>query len=463
MKVFFKRVAVVCTVVSATLLVNLPAQATTAAGFPFFSATNTDTMPSLAPMLETAMPAVVSINVEGTQVSRQRVPEMFRNFFGGQGEQVQERPFRSLGSGVIIDAKKGYIVTNAHVVKDADEILVTLTDGREFTGKKLGSDEQSDIALLKIEPTNLIAMPLADSDILRVGDFVIAIGNPFGLSQTVTSGIVSALGRTGINMGGYENFIQTDAAINRGNSGGALVNLKGELVGINAAIFSPGRDAGNVGIGFAIPSNMMKNLVDQISEFGEVRRGLLGIIGNDVDAGLAEAFNSDVNKGAFVAEVTPDSAAKKAGIEAGDIITALNGKTLGSFAELRAKVASMGAGADLELTIIRQGKAMTVQVTLGDAGVIVKTAAEIHPAFSGATFADGTDIAGNRGVTVSDIEAASPALRFGLRKDDVIIGVNRQRVNNIKELTERLANSEDEVMAINVRRGDTTLYLVIRK
>jgi serine protease DegQ len=305
-------------------------------------------------------------------------------------------------------------------------------------------------------------MPLANSDTLRVGDFVIAIGNPFGLSQTVTSGIVSALGRTGINMGGYENFIQTDAAINRGNSGGALVNLKGELVGINAAIFSPGRDAGNVGIGFAIPSNMMKNLVDQISEFGEVRRGLLGIIGNDVDAGLAEAFNSDVNKGAFVAEVTPNSAASKAGIEAGDIITGINGKPLGSFAELRAKVASMGAGAELALNIIRQGESIEVDVVLGDAGATVKTAAEIHPAFAGATFENGTDIAGNRGVIVSEIEAGSPALRFGLRKDDVIIGVNRQRVNTIIELTERMENADGQVTAINVRRGESTLYLVIR-
>ncbi len=463
MKLLFKRVAVICTIVSATLLINIPAQATAAAGFPFFSSSNkNENLPSLAPMLETAMPAVVSINVEGTQVSRQRVPQMFREFFGGQGEQVQERPFRSLGSGVIIDAEEGYIVTNAHVVKNADEILVTLTDGREFTGKKLGEDEQSDIALLKIEPKDLVAMPLADSDKLRVGDFVIAIGNPFGLSQTVTSGIVSALGRTGINMGGYENFIQTDAAINRGNSGGALVNLRGELVGINAAIFSPGRDAGNVGIGFAIPSNMMKNLVDQITEFGEVRRGLLGIIGNDVDAGLAEAFNSDINKGAFVAEVTPDSAALKAGIEAGDIITGINGKPLGSFAELRAKVASMGAGAELSLDIIRQGKSLKIDVVLGDAGVTVKSAAEIHPAFGGATFENGTDIAGNRGVMVSAIEAGSPALRFGLRKDDVIIGVNRQRVNNIKELTERMEDADGQVTAINVRRGETTLYLVIR-
>ena len=279
---------------------------------------------------------------------------MFRYFFGAPQEQVQERPFRGLGSGVIIDADKGYVVTNNHVVDNADEITVKLTDGREFKAKKLGSDEQSDIALLKIEPDDLKALPLADSDALRVGDFVVAIGNPFGLSQTVTSGIVSALGRSGLNIGGYEDFIQTDAAINRGNSGGALVNLHGELVGINTAIFGP--NGGNVGIGFAIPANMMKSLVDQIAEFGEVRRGLLGILGSDIDAGLAEAMNAEVNIGAFVSEVQPESAAEKGGLQAGDIITAINGRKLHSFQELRAKIASMGAGAEVELTVMRKAR-----------------------------------------------------------------------------------------------------------
>ena len=296
------RFFVACCIVTASMSVNLVANA----ALPFFS-TDKGEVPSLAPMLDKATPAIVSISVEGTQVSRQRVPEMFRHFFGVTDEQIQERPFKGLGSGVIIDAKKGYVVTNNHVVDNADEIIVKLTDGREFTAKKLGADEQSDIALLKIEPDALSAMPLADSDELRVGDFVVAIGNPFGLNQTVTSGIVSALGRSGLNIGGYENFIQTDAAINRGNSGGALVSLRGELVGINTAIFGP--NGGNVGIGFAIPSNMMKSLVDQIIKFGEVRRGLLGIVGSDIDSGLADAMNLDVNQGAFVSEVTPDSAA----------------------------------------------------------------------------------------------------------------------------------------------------------
>lgn len=425
---------------------------------PFFSSSD-DEVPSLAPMLEDATPAVVSIAVEGTQTSRQQVPEMFRYFFGAPNEQVQERPFRGLGSGVIIDAELGYVVTNNHVVENADNITVKLTDGREFEAKKLGADPQSDIALLQIDGEDLVALPLANSDALRVGDFVVAIGNPFGLSQTVTSGIVSALGRSGLNIGGYEDFIQTDAAINRGNSGGALVNLKGELIGINTAIFGP--NGGNVGIGFAIPANMMKSLVDQIIEFGEVRRGLLGILGSNVDAALAEAMESEVNKGAFVSEVSPDSAAEKAGLQPGDIITGLNGRTLNSFEELRAKVASLGAGAEIELTIVRSGETMTKQVTLGDAGGTVASAEDIHPALEGATFANGQDADGNRGVEVSELEARSPAARIGLRQNDVIVGVNRQRVTTINELTSIIERA-DGVIALNVKRGQSTLYLVIR-
>lgn len=425
---------------------------------PFFGSDD-EKMPSLAPMLEDATPAVVSIAVEGTQQARQQVPEMFRYFFGAPNEQVQERPFRGLGSGVIIDAEKGYVVTNNHVVDNADNITVKLTDGREFEAKKLGSDPQSDIALLQIEGEDLRALPLSDSDDLRVGDFAIAIGNPFGLSQTVTSGIVSALGRSGLNIGGYEDFIQTDAAINRGNSGGALVNLKGELIGINTAIFGPG--GGNVGIGFAIPSNMMKSLVDQIIEFGEVRRGLLGIRGQNIDAELAEAMESDVNKGAFVNEVTPDSAAEKADIQPGDIIIALNDRDLSSFEELRAKVASLGAGAEIELTIIRKGDEITKSVTLGDAGATVASAKDIHPALEGATLSNGQDISGNRGIEVAEIEARSPATRIGLQQDDVIVGVNRQRVNNINEFTNVIEEAKG-VIALNVKRGNTTLYLVIR-
>ncbi|MGK0380633.1 MAG: Do/DeqQ family serine protease [Flavobacteriales bacterium] len=441
-------------IIAASMSVNLESHG----ALPFFS-TDKNEIPSLAPMLDQATPAIVSISVEGTQVSRQRVPEMFKHFFGGSDEQLQERPFKGLGSGVIIDAEQGYVVTNNHVVDNADEITVKLTDGREFKAKKLGADEQSDIALLKIDPNELIAMPLADSDELRVGDFVVAIGNPFGLNQTVTSGIVSALGRSGLNIGGYENFIQTDAAINRGNSGGALVSLRGELVGINTAIFGP--NGGNVGIGFAIPTNMMKNLVDQIIEFGEVRRGLLGIMGQDIDSGLADAMNLNVNQGAFVSEVSPDSAAEKGGIKAGDIIVEIDGRSVVSFQELRAKVASRGAGAELELTILRKGKREKIDVILSDAAQNVVIAKEIHPALEGATLANGQTKQGDSGIVISNLEARSPASRIGLQDGDVIIGINRNKVDNLLQLRAELDEAKG-VIALNVKRGISSLYLVIR-
>jgi Do/DeqQ family serine protease len=448
------RFFVACSIIALSMSVNLVSYA----ALPLFTSDKSE-IPSLAPMLDKATPAIVSISVEGTQVSRQRVPEMFQHFFGGSDEQVQERPFKGLGSGVVIDAEKGYVVTNNHVVDNADEITVKLTDGREFKAEKLGSDDQSDIALLKIEPDALTAMPLADSDELRVGDFVVAIGNPFGLNQTVTSGIVSALGRSGLNIGGYENFIQTDAAINRGNSGGALVSLRGELVGINTAIFGP--NGGNVGIGFAIPSNMMKSLVDQIIEFGEVRRGLLGIMGQDIDSGLADAMNLDVTRGAFVSEVTPDSAAEKGGLQAGDIIIEINGRAVASFQGLRAKVASKGAGAELELTVLRKNKREKINVVLGDATQNAVVSKEIHPALEGATLTNGKTKQGDNGVVVSELESRSSAARIGLRDGDVIIGINRKKVDTISQLRTELEDVKG-VIALNVKRGISSLFLVIR-
>ena len=456
MKAFLHKVAV-CLAAGSIVFTTLPSAN---AALPFFS-TEKEAVPSLAPMIEKTSPAVVSIAVEGTQVTRQQIPEAFKRFFGTPDQQVNERPFRGMGSGVIIDAKKGYVVTNNHVVENADEITVKLIDGREFAAKKLGADEQSDVALLQIDAEELVEIPLADSDKLRVGDFAIAIGNPFGLGQTVTSGIVSALGRSGINRSGLEDFIQTDAAINRGNSGGALVNLNGELIGINTAIFGP--NGGNVGIGFAIPSNMMKGLIDQIVEFGEVRRGLLGIQGGNVDAKLAEAMRSPSNKGAFINEVVPDSAADKAGLKSGDIITSINGNDLHSFDELRAKVATMGAGAKVKLTIVREGKRQDVDVVLGDAGMPVAEAKDLHPAFEGSEMNNGQDLAGNEGVVVTAVQPRSPAARIGLKSDDVIVGLNRQRVSNIADLRRLVEESKGNVMALNIKRGSSTIYVVIRQ
>lgn len=418
-------------------------------------------MPSLAPILETVTPAVVNISVSGKKVTRQAIPEPFRFFFGPNmpDEQMQEQPFQALGSGVIIDAAKGYVITNYHVIQEADEIKVTLKDGREFTAKKIGEDQQSDIALLQIKADKLTAINFADTDKLRVGDFAIAIGNPFGLGQTVTSGIVSALGRSGLNIENLENFIQTDAAINSGNSGGALINLKGELIGINTAILGP--NGGNIGIGFAIPANMVRDLADQIIQYGEVRRGMLGIMGGELTADLAKAFGYDKQNGAFVSQVMAGSAADKAGIKAGDIIISINGNPVRSFGEVRAKIATMGAGKVVKLGLIRDGKEQVVDVTLKQAEKQAAKASELHPALKGATLANTEKGHKPTGVEVTDVQPRTPAASAGLRKGDVIVGVNRQRITGLEELTKVMKSGQD-VLALNIQRGNVTLYLVLR-
>ncbi|XAW90717.1 Do family serine endopeptidase [Vibrio sp. CDRSL-10 TSBA] len=423
---------------------------------------NGEQVPSLAPMLEKVTPAVVSIAVEGTQVSRQRIPDQFRFFFGPDfpTEQLQERPFRGLGSGVVINADKGYVVTNYHVINGAEKIRVQLHDGREYDAELVGGDQMADIALIKLDKAkNLTQIKIADSDKLRVGDFTVAIGNPFGLGQTVTSGIVSALGRSGLNIENFENFIQTDAAINSGNSGGALVNLNGELIGINTAILGP--NGGNVGIGFAIPANMMKNLTDQILEFGEVKRGMLGVQGGEITSELAEALGYDSSKGAFVSQVLPDSAADKAGIKAGDIITSVNGKKIDTFAELRAKVATLGAGKTVELGIVRDGKSRNFDVTLGEQSNAKTKADKLHEGLTGAELSNTTDQDPIEGVKVTSVEKDSPAANYQIEKDDIIIGVNRKRVKNIAELRKILEKTPN-VLALNIQRGDRSIYLVVR-
>ncbi|UTV28059.1 Do family serine endopeptidase [Photobacterium atrarenae] len=419
-------------------------------------------LPSLAPMLENVTPAVVSIAIEGRQVSRQRLPETFRFFFGPEfpTEQLRERPFRGLGSGVIIDADQGYIVTNHHVINGADKIAVQLYDGREVSAELIGSDEMSDIALLKIEKTkNLTAIKLANSDSLRVGDFAVAIGNPFGLGQTVTSGIISALGRSGLNIENFENFIQTDAAINSGNSGGALVNLNGELVGINTAILGP--NGGNVGIGFAIPVNMVKSLTEQILEYGEVKRGVLGVLGGELTSELAEAFGYETNHGAFINQVIPDSAAEKAGLKAGDIIVSVNGKQIRTFSELRAKIATLGAGKKAALGIVRDGESRTVDVVLQAASQSKVKAESLHERLAGAEFANTSADDGVKGVKVTRLEEQSMAARYGLEQGDIILGLNRQPIRNLGELRKALEKNPN-VLALEVKRGNNVLYLIIR-
>lgn len=418
-------------------------------------------MPSLAPMLEETTPAVVSISVKGThEIEQQRIPEAFRFFFGNPRQQPQERPFRGLGSGVIIDADKGYIVTNNHVIDEADEIMVTLKDGRQIEATKLGSDKDSDIALLQIEADELTEIVVSDSDELRVGDFTVAIGSPFGLGQTVTSGIVSALGRSGLNIENFEDFIQTDAAINSGNSGGALVNLRGELIGINTAILGP--NGGNVGIGFAIPSNMMHNLVNQIIEFGEVRRGVLGVTGLSVNGEIAKAMELETNQGGFVEQVAKDSAAEEAGIKAGDVITKVNGKRIKSFSELRGKIGSIGAGKDVKITVVtREGKERTYKVTLKKPESPKLEAVKLHNMLDGAQLESHEDGKGVKGILVTSVAEDSPAHYIGLQANDVIIGVNRTKTNNMGELREFFKDREG-LFALNVLRGNTTLYLMLR-
>ncbi|CNE50091.1 protease [Yersinia nurmii] len=419
-------------------------------------------LPSLAPMLEKVLPAVVSVHVTGTQAQQQRLPEEFKFFFGPNAPMSKEsiRPFEGLGSGVIINAEKGYVLTNNHVINNADKIRVQLNDGREYDAKLLGRDEQTDIALLQItDAKNLKAIPMADSDNLRVGDFAVAVGNPFGLGQTATSGIISALGRSGLNLEGLENFIQTDASINRGNSGGALVNLNGELIGINTAILAPG--GGNIGIGFAIPSNMAQNLSQQLIEFGEVKRGILGIKGSEMTADMAKAFNIDAQRGAFVSEVMPKSAAAKAGIKAGDVLVSVDGKPINSFAELRAKVGTTGPGKTIKVGLLRDGKPLEVSVTLENSNPTSTSAETLSSSLQGASLSN-TEIKGvGKGVKVDNVAKGSPAAQAGLQKDDVIIGINRQQTKDISELRKALA-TKPAVMALNIIRGNETIYLLLR-
>ncbi len=419
-----------------------------------------EAIPSLAPMLEKVLPAVVSVQVEGTARQSQRIPEELKKYFGEDAPDQQAQPFEGLGSGVIIDAAKGYILTNNHVISQADKISVQLNDGREFDAKLIGGDDQSDIALLQVQnPSNLTQIAIADSDKLRVGDFAVAVGNPFGLGQTATSGIVSALGRSGLNLEGLENFIQTDASINRGNSGGALLNLNGELIGINTAILAPG--GGSIGIGFAIPSNMAKTLSQQLIQFGEVKRGLLGIKGMEMSADIAKAFKLNVQRGAFVSEVLPNSGSAKAGVKSGDIIVSLNDKPLSSFAELRSRIATTEPGAKVKLGLIREGKPLTVEVTLDKSTSSSASAEQISPALQGATLSDGQLKNGTKGINVTTVEKSSPAAQAGLHQDDVIVGVNRTRVQSIAEMR-KVLESKPAVIALQIIRGNDTLYILLR-
>ena len=422
-------------------------------------------LPTLAPMLDKVTPAVVNISTRGRVKSEDNPllqDPFFRRFFGDPGlSSPRERATQSLGSGVIIDAAKGYVLTNNHVIAKAEEITVTLRDGRAFTAKLVGTDPDTDVAVIQIPAKNIVALSIADSEKLRVGDFVVAIGNPFGLGQTVTSGIVSALGRTGLGIEGYENFIQTDASINPGNSGGALVNLRGELVGINTAIYAPG--GGSIGIGFAIPTNMARDIMRQLVEFGEVKRGRLGVQMQNLTPDLAKAFNLDEQQGAVISKVTKDSPADKAGLEVGDIVTTVNGRPVNDASMIRTTVGLMRVGEKIAMGIIRNGKPRNITLVLGESEKV--SAASITPRLAGATLApieEGSPLYRRvEGMVVINVEPGSRAWSASLRKGDIIISINRQPVRTTTEL-ERAIKDSGKRMLLNIRRGNSSMFIVIQ-
>jgi serine protease Do/serine protease DegQ len=422
-------------------------------------------LPSLAPMLERVLPAVVNIYTESRVTERQspfRSDPFFEKFFGTPPLQQRERRVSNLGSGVITDAQNGYVITNSHVIAGADEISVRLHDGRAFDAEIVGVDEDADIAVVRIPPEELQHIDIGDSDVLRVGDFVVAIGNPFGLGQTATSGIISALGRTGLNIEDYEDFIQTDASINRGNSGGALVNLRGELVGINTAILAPG--GGNIGIGFAIPINMVQLLTRQIIEYGEVRRGRLGVIAQNLTPELAEALGIDTTRGAVISQVIPDSAADDAGMHEGDVVVAVNDREITDASSLRNTIGLFRADDEIKVSFLRDGQRMSKRIRIRAIEPPAGQGLKINKRLEGIRLADIDDQdgpQGQRGVRVVEIVQNSLAWQSGLREGDLIISVNKQPIYSLKDV-ERAVDDEDAMLLLNVVRGNSGLFIVIR-
>lgn len=426
-------------------------------------------LPSLAPMLERAMPAVVNISTI-TEIAPRDHPLLrdpfFRRFFDIP-RQPRERESQSLGSGVIIDAADGIVVTNHHVIEGADAIRVTLHDARRIDARLIGSDPETDVAVLRLEAEGLSEIALSDSDALKVGDFVVAIGSPFGLAQTVTSGIVSALGRTGLGIEGYESFIQTDASINPGNSGGPLVNLRGDLIGINTAILAPG--GGNVGIGFAIPTNMVETIVAQILEFGSVRRGLFGATAQDLTPELMAAMGIDIARrgrllGAIIAGVEFGSAAEGAGLRPGDIVTAVDGRSVANAADLRNRIGLLRAGSKLELEILRDGTRRKLKAEVADPFADFVHGEKLAPALEGALIGEAMVESVHRRrrvLTVGPLRPGSPAWLAGLREGDLILEANRQDVDGLEDL-QRVLRTDAALYSLKVFR-DGQLVLLARR
>lgn len=450
----------------ATLAWTQPATSQTAAAPAFLT---DDGLPTLAPLLQDVTPAVVNVSVESRQeinANRSFTDPFFERFFDLQPgpQRPMFRNHVNAGSGVIIDSVKGYVLTNSHVVEEGERIVVTLKDRRQFDAELVGTDPATDIALLQIEADGLKALKFGDSDRLQIGDYVVAIGNPFGLGQTVTSGIVGALGRSGLNIEGYEDFIQTDASINPGNSGGALITLDGRLVGINTAIIAP--SGGNVGIGFAVPVNMAQAIAEQLIEHGEVQRGQLGITIQDFTLDLGAALGIDAASGAVVTQVLPGSTARAAGVQPGDLIVSVDGRLVTDSSDLRSQIGQKRLGSTVVLKIIRDGETLELSARLGE---ISQT--RIRPNDRGFTRLSGAQLRNLEpddpfygdlvGVVVASVEDGSRAARSGLEAGDIILAVNRVAVETVGELRQQLG-AINGAIALTIQRGQTRIFVLIR-
>lgn len=416
------------------------------------------TLPSLAPILKNVTPAVVNISTK-SQIQEAENPMMrdpfFRHFFNIPN-QPRRRETSSLGSGVIVDARQGLVITNNHVIDKADEILVTLTDGRKLNARLIGADPDSDIAVIKVNPDHLTELPLGNSERLQVGDFVVAVGNPFGLGQTVTSGIISALGRSGLGIEGYEDFIQTDASINPGNSGGALVDLNGRLIGINTAILAP--NGGNVGIGFAIPVNMVTSIMNTLVAHGEVRRGLLGINVQDITHELAQAFGIRQNQGAVITGIQPESPAEEADLVTGDIVLAINDRKIKNSMDVKNAIGMLQIGDHVRVEVLHKGETFIREAKIGAPRITTADGKKIHPKLAGILLKNaGT---GDDGVLIDKIHTGSAAFQTGIRPGDLIVMANQLPVNNISDL-EKVARSNG-ALVLGIQRGEMNFIVVLK-
>jgi serine protease Do len=453
-----KTIRIACTI----LLCNL---------FPFIAlAESVQALGTWAPVLKNAMPAIVNVAVQGFLPSTNNNDDEENQDKPLAPPQTTEKPkkFQSIGSGVIVDPQNGIIITNDHVIRNASLITITLNDGRRLKARLIGGDSETDIAVLKIDAKNLKTLPIGDSDKAEVGDFVVAIGNPFGLnsfgnSQTATFGIISATKRSDLNIEGVENFIQTDAAINPGNSGGALVNTKGELIGINTAIISP--YGGNVGIGFAIPINMARDVAQQLIKFGSIHRGLMGIYVQHLTPELAQAMGYPEDfQGALIAQVNQDSPAEKAGLRAGDIISKINDTPISQATQVKSTIGLLRVGTEAKLTIQRDGKEMTVRAIVTDFKKHEQQLQSHNPFLYGLAlknFEQDSPLHGHViGVQVTGAIESSAGWRAGLRPGDVIISANKQPTPNVRAL-QAIAQQQQKQLLIQVLRGPGALYLLV--